>query len=62
MAEVQKGPNPIDSSSTNRLAYANAGDHGNEEKQEVMVMSLCVLSSLSFPPRVDMIHLSLYFQ
>lgn len=50
MAEVQKGPNPTDSSSTNRLAYANTGDHGNKEKQEVMMMSLCVLSSPSFPP------------
>lgn len=45
MAEVQNGPNPTDSSSTNRLKYANAGDHGNEKKQEVVMMSLCVLSS-----------------
>lgn len=45
MAEVQNGPSPTDSSSTNRLKYANTGDHGNGKKQEVVMMSLCVLSS-----------------
>lgn len=41
MAEVQHGPNPTDSSSTNRLKYANSRDHGNGKKQEVVMMSLC---------------------
>lgn len=59
VAEVQHGPNPTDSSSTNRLTYANSRDHGNGKKQEVVMMSLCVLSS---PPRVDVIHLSFCFR
>lgn len=43
--ECKIGPNPIDSSSTNRLKYANSSSHGNKETQEVVMMSPCVLSS-----------------
>lgn len=39
------GPNPTDSSSTNHLKYANSADPGNKKKQEVVMMSFCVLSS-----------------
>lgn len=39
------GPNPTDSSSTNHLKYANSAGPGNKKKQEVVMMSFCVLSS-----------------
>lgn len=50
-------PNPTDSSSTNRLEHANLGRHGNKKKQEVVMMSLCVLSS---SPSVDVNHRVLF--
>lgn len=41
----QTDPTHTDSSSTNQQTYANSGNHGNEKKQEVVMISLCVLSS-----------------
>lgn len=55
--KCEMGPNPTDSSSTNSLKYANPSSHGNKEKQEVVMMSLCVLSS---SPSVDVNHRVLF--
>lgn len=48
-------PSPTDSSPTNRWEYANSGAHGNEQKQEVVMISLRVLSS---SPACGLNHLS----
>ena len=48
-------PGPTDSSATNRREDANSGAHGNRQKQEVVMMSLCVLSS---SPACGLNHLS----